>query len=136
MFAMLTAFHDRFGHSRVPSQWPENPKLAAWTYRIRAGKHELTPQKTELLNSLGFEWDINRKTIVEWSQMYQRLLEFKQDYGHTHVPVKWSKDPKLGKWASRMRNEKKKISPERLIKLESIGFDWNKTHSRLRVTER
>jgi len=133
MFDTLSSFYNKFGHTRVPAQWAEDPKLAGWTYRIRAGKHELSSQTIDLLNSIGFEWNINRKTVVEWSRMYCRLLEFKQVYGHTRVPVKWQNDPKLGKWVSRMRNEKKKISPERLIKLKSIGFDWNETHSRMRV---
>jgi hypothetical protein len=98
-------------------------------------KHELSTHKIELLNSLGFEWTIKKKVVVGWSQMYGRLLAFKEGYGHTRVPVKWQKDPKLGKWVSRMRYERNKINLERIILLESIGFDWEKSFRKMKLNK-
>ncbi|MDQ3290347.1 MAG: helicase associated domain-containing protein, partial [Bacteroidota bacterium] len=72
-----------------------------------------------------FNWRLNRKTIISWEDMYKRLEQFKQKYGHTRVPIKWQPDPKLGKWVSRMRNEKEKLYPERIVLLNKIGFDWS-----------
>jgi hypothetical protein len=133
MFDILTSFYKKFGHTSVPSQWVEDPKLAGWTYRVRVEKHELSTHKIELLNSLGFKWTIKKKVVVGWSQMYGRLLAFKEGYGHTRVPVKWQKDPKLGKWVSRMRYERNKINLERIILLESIGFDWEKSFREMKL---
>jgi len=124
MYEALTDFRNQFGHTRVPYQWAPNRQLAAWVYRLKLNKSELSSQKVELLNMINFDWNLNRKTVVSWENMYERLLQFKQKYGHTRVPVKWPQDRKLGKWVSRMRQEKDKLYPERLALLESIAFDW------------
>jgi hypothetical protein len=124
MYKALTSFRNTHGHTMVPSQASLHQKLAAWVYRQKLDKRQLTPQKVELLNSIGFDWRLNRKQVVSWEEMYRRLLRFKQEYGHTRVPVKWPEDPKLGKWVSRMRREKANLYPERITLLKSIGFDW------------
>ena len=124
MFNDLCDFYKEHGHVNVPSQWIENPRLASWVYRIRSKKYKLNTEKTALLNKMGFNWTEKKKNIVLWPYMYRRLLSFKHHYGHTRVPVQWTKDPKLGKWVSRMRNERSKLSDARLSLLETIGFDW------------
>ena len=124
MIELLSAFYDQFGHTQVPSQWPENPRLSAWVYRVRLEKHRLEDAKIALLDQMGFEWTIQHKTVAGWAAMYERLLAFKEDFGHARVPVRWPEDPKLGKWISRMRNEKTKLSNERLALLQAAGFHW------------
>lgn len=124
MFELLSSFYNRFGHTRVPSQWAENPKLSAWVYRTRSEKHKLANDKIAILNTMGFEWNIQYKIIEGWPAMYSRLLAFKKDFGHVRVPVRWPENPKLGKWVSRMRNEKKKLNKERLALLQAAGFHW------------
>jgi len=124
MYAALTDFRNQFGHTRVPHQWAPNQQLARWVYRLKVSKSELTAQKVELLNMIAFDWALKVRTVVSWDVMYNRLLKFKLEYGHTRVPVKWPQDPKLGKWVSRMRQEKDKLYPERLTSLNSLAFDW------------
>ena len=55
---------------------------------------------------------------------FRELEKYKQEYGHTRVPVKWPTDPKLGKWVSRMRQEKQKLDANRVKALNKLGFDW------------
>lgn len=124
MYAVLTSFRDQFGHTRVPSQWEPNPQLAAWVYKTKLSRSKLTPQKIELLNGIGFDWTLRRKIVVPWGEMYGRLVAFRQEQGHTRVPVRWHEDPKLGKWVSRMRCEREKLDPKRVSLLEAIGFEW------------
>jgi hypothetical protein len=124
MYEALTDFKNQFGHTKVPFQWPPNPQLSAWVYRMKLNKSELNQQKIELLNMIGFNWTLKRKTMVSWQDMYNCLLKFKLEYGHTRVPVKWLPDPKLGKWVSRMRRERENLNPERSALLESLKFDW------------
>lgn len=124
MYQALVDFKRQFGHTRVAHEWARNRQLAAWVYRMKLNRAKLTPQKVELLNMIGFDWHLTRKTMVAWELMYERLRQFKQKYGHTRVPVKWSQDPKLGKWVSRMRQEKDKLDPERMAALNNIAFDW------------
>ena len=127
MYEALSEFRNQYGHTQVPHQWAPNLQLAAWVYRMKATKSELSAQKVELLNLIGFDWHVNRKTVVAWEGMYERLLKFKLEFGHTRVPVKWAPDPKLGKWVSRMRQEKDKLLPERVALLNKIDFDWRKS---------
>ena len=124
MYDALVGFRRQFGHTRVPSQWDPDPKLAAWVYRTRRDKQELTKQKVELLDEIGFDWNLSRKTLVPWSDMYGRLLKFQQQHGHTRVPLRWQEDLKLGKWVSRMRHERERLDSERVSLLETIGFYW------------
>jgi hypothetical protein len=124
MYGALADFKRQFGHTRVPSGWEPNPRLAAWAYRTRRDREGLTAQKVELLNGIGFDWTRSPKAAVPWGEMYGRLVAFKQGHGHTRVPVKWHQDPKLGRWAGRMRHEREKLDPERVVLLEGIQFDW------------
>lgn len=123
-FDHLSLFYHRFGHTRVPSQWAENPRLGAWVYRIKLEKHKMDANKIALLDEMHFEWTIHHKKIEGWPAMYARLIEFKQNFGHCKVPVRWAEDPKLGKWVSRMRNEKQKLTKERLTLLQAADFHW------------
>lgn len=126
----LVAFKKRFGHTRVHWEWEENPQLGQWVSRTRLHKYTLTPWQVEALNEIGFDWKTIRKVIVPWAVMYQSLVDFKESYGHTRVPVNWSQNRKLGKWISRIRSEQHKLEPERRKLLDSINFDWSKRRGR------
>jgi hypothetical protein len=125
MYDALTLFKNQFGHTRVPHIWAPKPQLAAWVYRVKLAKAELTAQKIELLKAIDFDWTLNSKVVLPWEVMYDRLLKFKHIHGHTCVPANWHKDPKLGKWVSRMRYEREKLALERVFLLEAIGFAWS-----------
>ena len=124
MYDEIADFKNKFGHTRVPYRWSKNPKLSDWVYRTKLGKGKLNVQKIELLKEINFDWTLRRRTVILWEDMYTRLLSFKQKYGHTGVPAKWEEDKKLGKWVSRMRHERKKLTPERSALLEALSFAW------------
>lgn len=126
MYNQLLRFKERYGHVRVPYYWSQNPRLGHWVSRTRRKVYELTEEQTRLLDKAGFHWQVIRKNPVPWSQMFQLLVAFKKEYGHTRVPVKWEKNKKLGKWVSRMRSDRDKLSTERLRRLEEINFDWGR----------
>jgi len=67
--------------------------------------------------------------------MFKRLKEYKKVHGNTNVPKKYDGgSPSLGNWVSKQRFEafvyhntdgdEGQITPERIEKLESIGFVW------------
>jgi len=58
--------------------------------------------------------------------MFQLLLEYKAQHGNTSVPDKYDKNPQLGNWVYNQRrlHSKKKLSNNRVLGLESIGFKW------------
>lgn len=63
---------------------------------------------------------------IQWNEKYKLLLEFKRENGHCKVPDKTVyKGCELGRWVTRQRVRKAKLSPNRITKLDSIGFIWN-----------
>ena len=56
MFQLLKAFNLLFGHTNVPNQWEQNPKLAAWAavQRDAFNRRNLEPDRQKRLESLGF----------------------------------------------------------------------------------
>ena len=138
MRATLAAFKAEHVHSRVPRNHPTDPKLGTWvdkqrTYkkRLDAGEPNLwiTAERVAKLEALGFEWSLSigggYKDEVGWEAMRARLAAFQAAHGHCRVPTEHTADPKLGSWISNQRKRKKKMTVERVAKLEAVGFEWD-----------
>jgi hypothetical protein len=64
----------------------------------------------------------------------EELKEYKARFGNCHVPTKYKENTALGRWVSTQRAEYKKytdgdgsktaMNPEKIRKLEAIGFAW------------
>ncbi|CAJ1961345.1 unnamed protein product [Cylindrotheca closterium] len=69
----------------------------------------------------------------KWNNMFDKLVEYKKANNHTLVPQCYHDDPRLGRWVHYQRVEywifqqsgTGKITPERIGRLESIGFEWD-----------
>ena len=57
MYDKLKAFYARFGHSRVPEYWEEDPELSLWVIGQRRPKKPLSLERKNLLNELNFAWN-------------------------------------------------------------------------------
>lgn len=73
----------------------------------------------------------------KWQGSFQRLLKFKNEFGHCCVPNSYTKDVALARWVKRQRHQYRKLeendptstlTTSRLEKLESVGFVWH-THA-------
>ncbi|MDN5202482.1 helicase associated domain-containing protein [Fulvivirgaceae bacterium BMA10] len=126
MYEELVKFKAKYGHTKVPWMWEENPQLAPWVNSLKVTKDNLEIEKIALLDKIQFDWEIRERNIVPWEEMYNLLLEFKKRFGHTKVPVYWQENYKLGKWAARMRSERYNLPTERIKLLEAIKFEWGK----------
>jgi len=126
MFQALVAFKENQGHCGVPAKWSENPQLGTWvgTQRQAFRKGKLSGEWVARLEALGFEWD---PVTADWEEMFQALVAFKKDKGHCGVPDKWSENPQLGTWVGTRRQafRKEKLSGERVVRLEALGFEWD-----------
>jgi hypothetical protein len=103
----------------------KDPSLARWivTQRINYNNGELSTERLAGLDSIGFEWD---PLASDWDQNFAKLAEFKEEHGHCRVPAVYKIDPDLGHWIRNQRDryKKGKIHPDRITKLESLGFEW------------
>ena len=124
-YSKLKRFYEANGHSRV------NPKhktgeefpLGQWVAKQRRKKDSLSQEQKSRLDSLGFDWEPNR---TYWEEGFSHLEMYVQQGGNVRVPIIYiSKDGyKLGNWVSNQRSNKNKLSPERISKLNSLGFIW------------
>ncbi|CAJ1951158.1 unnamed protein product [Cylindrotheca closterium] len=70
----------------------------------------------------------------KWKGTFQRLIKFKNEFGHCCVPHSYAENPALARWVKRQRHQYKKfmendptstLTTSRLEKLESVGFVWH-----------
>ena len=126
LFAALNTYKQKHGDCNVPREWPDNPKLGKWCAHQRTAYQngKLPEDRVTRLVELGFAWN---SLDAVWEDMFTALRAYKQTYGDCYVPSKWKDNPELGQWCQRQRslNNNNKLSPDRLSRLEDIGFVWD-----------
>ena len=103
-------------------------KLGSWVSSRRRGykNGQLTPDRIDALNALGFIWD-------PFEDDYQRglgyLKAYKTELGDCRVPQRFrTKDSfTLGTWVTHRRNDYKvgRLTPDRIDALNKLGFIWS-----------
>src|SRR5436190_15721270 len=60
--------------------------------------------------------------------MYSDLNEFRIKHGHSAVPRRWPKSPRLGVWIKRQRQRRKqgRMPKDRIAALDRLGFIWGR----------
>merc|ERR1712032_813137 len=123
-FLRLVVYKNESKSANVPTQCNKDPKLKNWvhTQRKRYSKKELSEDRIDRLESIGFIWNLH----VKWDEMFQRLVDYKNEYNSVNVPRSYKADPKLANWVDNQRTnyKNKAISVDRIDRLESIGFVW------------
>ena len=97
----------------------------------------MTAEHIRKLNGVGFEWEMSKIDFSSiWKeQFFQQLCEFKAQFGHYLVTIRYSTNPKLGKWVKTQHHNYKlhqegktsNLIEERIRPLESVGFEWETT---------
>jgi len=132
-FEELEAYKVEHGNTRVSKVNPVNKQLGRWVHFQRAAyvKGNLLAERIAKLDSLGFEWVIYDKKESgqgTWHEQLTQLEAFKAGHGHCRVPQGYKPNKKLGAWVSDQRSSyaRGKLSPERIGKLEALGFEWRR----------
>jgi len=76
---------------------------------------------------------VGTKHDEKWGMMFEKLMEYKSQHGHSMVPQCYQDDLRLGRWVHYQRVEywifqqtgSAKITPERIARLNAIGFEWD-----------
>lgn len=145
-FEQLRAFQERNGHTRVLSHRGEDRELGGWVVRQRSmyRRGKLRKDYVQRLDEMGFDWKPigrlaqNSNTERPASDKFNaRIAEFRSFHllnGHCDVPTKYPANPKLGNWVSNMRSLRKKglLSPDRIMELDALGFNWVSSTSEAR----
>lgn len=121
-FGQLQAFKEKHGHCNVPSQYPENQKLATWVTGQRAKQNQLSKNRFDRLSEVGFIWDA-RDAL--WEERFRELARFKHIHGHCNVVHRWANNPALGSWVRAQRLKRTQLSEDRIGRLDEVGFVWD-----------
>jgi Helicase associated domain len=133
----LIAYRRHHGNCRVPSDYPANQCLAVWVgeqrYHYKKFREQrpnsMTPQRIELLNEIGFEWNV---FDAQWNEKYERLREHVRMNGPGRVVSATRHDREIQNWIkqqvklyrAKLRGETSSLTDEREEKLMALGFPW------------
>jgi len=115
----------RRGHPTL-GEWvsTQRKQYSIWT---KGKKSAITQERIDLLNGIGFEWSVRRKT--SWMDKFREMQKYREAHGDCLVR---RGHPTLGEWVSTQRKQysiwtkgkKSAITQERIDLLNGIGFEW------------
>lgn len=124
-FRALESYKVKHGNCNVPKGWAENIDLGTWVtvQRITKCKGKMTKEREGRLTALGFDWD---PFATAWENYFKVLQEYKAKNGDCNVPQKYPQNLSLGRWVSRQRRVKAKLSKVQIERLTNLGFEWSR----------
>ena len=129
MYGKLVAYKNHFKHCNVRTKWKKDPRLARWVHTQRQLRScgQLSADRVQRLEALGFEWDRN---AALWEEMFAHLVQYKKQHGDCRVPTKRKKDRQLSQWVANQRQYRYRrrgtLPPDRLQRLEALGLEWDR----------
>jgi hypothetical protein len=93
----------------------------------------MTAEHIRALDGISFNWGTKGTDLASiWSVQFQQLCEFKLQFGHYFVPIKYSDNPKLGRWVSKQRKNYRlyqeghpsPMTTDHIRALDSFEFKW------------
>jgi hypothetical protein len=133
----LMRYRKEHGDCLVPHTYSPNPQLARWVkrqrrqYKLMLEKRAstMTKERLDILTQIVFVWDSHE---AAWQEKLNELNSFKSERGNCLVPSNFKANPQLATWVKCQRRQHKlywegrpsAMTPERIIQLEKIGFEW------------
>mmetsp|Transcript_27984 Transcript_27984/g.42669 ORF Transcript_27984/g.42669 Transcript_27984/m.42669 type:complete len:238 (+) Transcript_27984:58-771(+) len=146
-FYQLLDFRRNNGTCLVPHYYAENIALARWVkrqryqynLRLKGKKSSITIERIRMLEQIGFIWDSHE---AAWEERRKELEIFRAVNGTCSVPATCRTNPKLATWVKCQRRQYRlfcegkpaNISPERILELENLGFEWDVGRSSSSIT--
>ena len=130
MYQRLVAYKEQYKSTCVPKSYKADPQLVLWVVKQRTNYNtnmpRLTTERKHQLNSISFVWNA---LDARWTEMYDRLVAYKNKYKRTCVPRSYKDDPQLARWVYLQRgnynSNRSCLTTDRIKQLNSIGFIWN-----------
>jgi hypothetical protein len=143
-YKQLIDFIDEFEYCNVSRKSLADPSSGQWCSTLRCAYNQiqqgqtprsnLTQDQIERLEEIGFKWNLALQGMTTVEQRCHDLEAFKSEFGHCNVSRKYSANPSLGQWCSRMRcyynqiqqgrTPERNLTQDKIERLEDIGFKW------------
>jgi superfamily II DNA or RNA helicase len=122
-YESLLDFHCREKNCNVPLGFVVNGlNLGSWVNNQRHKRSRLSTNQISRLERLGFIW---KPIEAKWNIAFSALQLFHGREGHCRVPQTHVEGKvKLGAWIHRQRQSKSRLTPDKVARLNSIGFVW------------
>ena len=123
-FTKIRQFQKREGHCLVQALHKEDYfNLGLWIRNLRQKKGKISPKNISRLDALGFVWDVR---LAQWEEGFIRLQKFYHREGHCDVKIGHKEGGyELGTWYDKQRQRKDRIPPDRIKRLDALGFVWD-----------
>lgn len=122
LYLKLCSYKTEHQDLNVPNKL--DPELTDWIkfQRVRRARGQHSPEKIELLESIGFVWNVRD---IQWDEKAEELQRFVAEHGHTDVPQRHPSG--LGAWLNTQRKSLKDgtLPSDRKDFLENIGVQWS-----------
>jgi superfamily II DNA or RNA helicase len=128
-FQETLSYKKIFGDPNAAGEYitPEGYRLGQWQINIRQKhkKGKLDLDEFKRLEEIGFKWEFREEAFEKG---FTETLKYHAHFGNpnAHHSYKTTKGYRLGGWQTEQRTKYKKgkLSPERIKRLEEIGFKW------------
>ena len=130
-YGLTLQYKNQYGDPNAPNQYktPEGYRLGWWqgTQKINYKNGQLSPDRVQRLEAIGFKWNLLDELFENG---FKETLKYKEETGDPNAPAEY-KTPEgytLGTWQGGRRFDYKKgrLSPDRVQRLEAIGFTWDR----------
>ena len=131
-YGLLRSYVDEHGHCRPEANYKTKVghKLGRWVVKQRQKKDELSLIRKSLLEDLdGWVWS---ERDAWWQNGFEEYRTYVKKYNSVLVAIDYITDDnfKLGGWVRTQRSEWDKLSDERRVKLEEVGFSLDPDRDR------
>jgi len=129
-FQETLKYSEQYDNPNAPKNYKteEGYLLGIWQVNLRQfyKKGQLSGSDIHRLEKIGFKWDTKE---AAFERGIQETLKYKEQSGNPNAPKNYKMPQKypLGAWqkAQRFFYQKGILSPDRIKRLEEIGFEWD-----------
>jgi Helicase associated domain len=141
-FLQLAEYKAVHSHTRVPISYTAHDNLGRYVKKTKEQYHagKLAPARIDRLQTIGFDFSRRgegtsaaaaapkKTTRVDFETRFLQLAEYKAIHSHTRVPISYTAHDNLGRFVKTTREQYHagKLAPARIVKLETIGFDFSR----------
>jgi Helicase associated domain len=127
-FKRLKAYKKENGDCNVPLRYPEDLELGRWVGNMRNQRRrdKLSEARIQLLDSIGFEWELlDKLRDIVWETQFKALQEYHKQTGNCDVPPGYNDS--LLNWVRTQRAKAKNVSltTDQFRRLDELGFTWD-----------